>query len=250
MSAPALALSVSNLLVLSGVVCMAIAWILSFRQRGSEELYEARVERISNHALVAVALLYGAVAVGLVPYRPQLALAAGVLAVAWAAVWLSPGWRAYHVVSQVDIAAPPSETFACITDWRRWPSYVDGLEEAEGLTAGPFGRGTRVRVVQRVEGQRFRAVEEVTEFEPPTCVTTRLVSGRRPNAGRYDLEPVEGGTRVTFTYDHTMRWVDAVLGSAIIRKRLTVRKLLAARMSTLGNLKRILEAETAPGALA
>ena len=250
MSAPALALSVSNLLVLFGVACMAVAWILSFRQRGSPELSEVRVARTSSLSLVAVALLYGAVVIGLVPYRPWLALAVGVLAMAWAAVWLVPGWRAYHVVSQVDVAVPPTEVFACVTDCRRWPAYVEGLEEAEPLTGGPVGRGTRVRVVQRVEGRLFRGVEEVTEFEPPTRATTRLVSSRRPNAGRYDLAPVEGGTRVTFTYDHTMRWVDAVLGSAIIRKRFTVRRLLAARMATLQNLKRMLEAETVPEALA
>lgn len=63
---------------------------------------------------------------------------------------------------------------------------------------GPSARGRGFREVHKVMGRRRVEVTEVIVFEPGRRFDIRVVDGP-PVDGRWDLEPVGVGTRLTMT---------------------------------------------------
>jgi uncharacterized protein YndB with AHSA1/START domain len=97
------------------------------------------------------------------------------------------------------VAAPPEEIFALLADPHRHHEF-DGSGTVKDAVSGPrqltlgdrFGMGMR-------NGLPYRTVNRVIEFEPNRriawCHAAKAV-------WRYELEPVEGGTLVTETFDY------------------------------------------------
>lgn len=110
-------------------------------------------------------------------------------------------------VSRV-IAAPPDAIFAVLTDPSLHP-VIDGsgsVQHARGGTqrlelGSTFGMDMRI-------GLPYRITNTVVEFEPDRLIAWRHFNGHR---WRYELEPVEGGTQVTETFD----WSTARIPRAI-----------------------------------
>jgi uncharacterized membrane protein len=66
----------------------------------------------------------------------------------------------------IDINAPVADIWAVLTDPRRFPEWITGIQSVETLTEGDYGVGTRYHVTA---GAGDRAVEwtvEVTGLEP------------------------------------------------------------------------------------
>jgi uncharacterized protein YndB with AHSA1/START domain len=99
----------------------------------------------------------------------------------------------------IDVDRPPHEVFAYLTDpgnLREW----QGTHEAEQLTDGPVGPGTRFREVHLLMGRRLESITEVSAYEPDRRFAVRIVSGPTPIDGRWELEPrAGGGTRLHFS---------------------------------------------------
>lgn len=100
-------------------------------------------------------------------------------------------------VSRV-IATDPATIFAVLTDpsQHRLIDGSDTVREAKGdterLTLGSkFSMGMRMGVPYRIKN-------EVVEFEQDHLIAWQHIGHHR---WRYQLEPVEGGTRVTETFD-------------------------------------------------
>ena len=102
-----------------------------------------------------------------------------------------------EVRQSVEIARPPDEVFAYLTDPAKLPTWQD-VEEVTQLTPGPIGPGTRFREVHKVLGIRRVEITEVVTFEPGRRFEIRVVEGP-PVDGRWDFEPTPTGTRVTLT---------------------------------------------------
>jgi uncharacterized protein YndB with AHSA1/START domain len=98
---------------------------------------------------------------------------------------------------RVEIARPPEEVFAYVTDPAKLSTWQDA-EEVEQLTPAPVGPGTRFREVHAAMGRRREELTEVVVYEPGRRFDIRVVEGI-PVDGRWDFEPVEAGTRLTFT---------------------------------------------------
>jgi uncharacterized protein YndB with AHSA1/START domain len=239
----ALLVDLSSLLVLVGLGILALAWVLTIQNHRSGELSERKVRRVNNLSVVALVLVVGSILLGFVPNQPVLAAIGAMVAVAWVATWLPSRWRTFHIVSEVEIAVPPEQVFACVSDFERWPWYVPGLEKIEVLTVPATGPGSRARLEQIVEGRVFHAEEEVTEFEPPHRLTSTLVSAARSNFGHYELDPTPSGTRVVYTFHTTMSPVDALLGGVLTRKASAEKSIRQRRIQLMGNLKELLESE-------
>jgi uncharacterized protein YndB with AHSA1/START domain len=97
------------------------------------------------------------------------------------------------------IARPPEEVFDFLADGANDRKFSPRVLEIEKVTDGPVGAGTVYRSTVKDAGMKTKREFEITEFERPTRIrwaerSKNLVTA---SAGGYDLEPVEGGTRLT-----------------------------------------------------
>ena len=141
-----------------------------------------------------------------------------------------------HTVSRsVQVAAPVADLFALIADPHRH-SELDGSgtvrdvkpETVERLTLGSkFGMSMKF-------GIKYSMVSEVVEFEkdrriawqsrPPSSLGAKFGGGR---IWRYELEPVEGGTRVRESWDITHEKIKFFIRPARKKTRKSMEKTLA-----------------------
>ena len=97
------------------------------------------------------------------------------------------------------VATRPEEIFALLANPYRHHEF-DGSGTVKGAVSGPqrLTLGDRFGMAMR-NGLPYRTVNRVIEFEPNRriawCHAAKAV-------WRYELEPVEGGTRVTETFDY------------------------------------------------
>ncbi|MBC8091091.1 MAG: SRPBCC family protein [Pseudonocardia sp.] len=104
------------------------------------------------------------------------------------------------VTASTVVAAPPAEVFAMLANPHRHHEF-DGSGTVRGATSGPerlalgdrFGMSMKIRLP-------YRITNKVVEFE-----ADRLIGWCHPARAiwRYELEPVDGGTRITETFDYT-----------------------------------------------
>jgi uncharacterized protein YndB with AHSA1/START domain len=97
------------------------------------------------------------------------------------------------------VAAPPAEVFDLLADPRRHAEF-DGSGTVQGAMSGPsrLALGTKFGMRMRI-GLPYLIRNVVVEFEENRRIAWRHF-GR--HVWRYELEPVDGGTRVTETFDY------------------------------------------------
>lgn len=106
------------------------------------------------------------------------------------------------------IAATPAAIFAVLADPSRHPE-IDGSGSVRAAVEGPrqVALGDRFGMDMKA-GLSYRMVNEIVEFEPGRRIAWQARSSigalRRVIGGRiwrYELEPVDGGTRVRESWD-------------------------------------------------
>ena len=134
----------------------------------------------------------------------------------------------------VVIGRPPDAVFSFVADGERGTEWRPGVLDVK--RASGDGRGARyTQGVKGPMGRRVAADYEVTVFDPSRQLEFQTVAGPVRPHGRYDLEPVDDGTRLTFSLDATLGgWQRLLLGSM-------VQRTMDAEVRTLDNAKRILE---------
>jgi uncharacterized protein YndB with AHSA1/START domain len=96
------------------------------------------------------------------------------------------------------VAAAPSEVFAVLADPHRHPDF-DGSGTVKGRISGPHRLSLGDRFGMRMRfGLPYVISNQVVELEEDRRIAWRHFGHHR---WRYELEPVEGGTRVTETFD-------------------------------------------------
>ncbi len=141
------------------------------------------------------------------------------------------------------IPAPPERIFDLLADPRRHPE-IDGsgsVRQASDDSPARLSLGARFGMAMKV-GMPYRMVNTVIEFEDGRRIAWApkpVFRGKeRPNqAGRiwrYELEPVDGGTRVRETWDATAEKAFAIQQLFGTPKRVT--KGMA---GSLANLERL-----------
>ena len=104
------------------------------------------------------------------------------------------------ITASAVIAAPPSTIFAILADPRQH-QRIDGSGTVTGHATGPerlslgaqFGMGMK-------QGAPYKTRNKVVEFEEDRLIAWRHIGAHR---WRYELAPVDGGTRVTESWDLT-----------------------------------------------
>ena len=139
----------------------------------------------------------------------------------------------------VTIARPADVVFAFLADgeqctqWR--PGVLDIRRESGDGAGTRYSQGGKGPM-----GRRIAADYVVTVFEPGRRLEFETVAGPVRPHGRYDLEPAEGGTRLTFSLDAQIGGLRGLfMGSQ-------VQRTMDDEVRNLDTLKSILEG-TAPG---
>ncbi|WP_247042138.1 SRPBCC family protein [Arthrobacter rhizosphaerae] len=95
----------------------------------------------------------------------------------------------------------PDIVFDYIANPTNLPVWDSSVVDAEQISDGPPRLGTRARGTSKIMGRRFHWTTEATEFDPPHRVVNTAVEGPMKFAVALILEPVDGGTKLTYHVD-------------------------------------------------
>ena len=98
------------------------------------------------------------------------------------------------------VPAAPEEIFALLADPARHVE-MDGSGTVQRLVAGrgPMKLGAEFTMAMKAFGVPYRITSRVVEYEENRRIAWCHLGG---NLWRYELEPIEGGTRVTESADY------------------------------------------------
>src|SRR6478609_9115046 len=121
---------------------------------------------------------------------------------------------AHDVSASTTIAASPEVVFSILADARQHVR-IDGSGTVRGALSAPdrLELGSEFGMDMKM-GAPYKIKNRVVEFEEGRLISWRHIGAHR---WRYELEPVEGGTKVTETWDLShcnavTRWVLGVMG--------------------------------------
>jgi uncharacterized protein YndB with AHSA1/START domain len=135
------------------------------------------------------------------------------------------------LVSTVEIASPPEEVFAVVTDPERFSEWQRDVVSVHMLEGSTF------TTTRRFAGAKRTMTQQITRSEPPQSFAVRGIDGPLRAHATVTVEPIDNGTRsrVTFTLDFEGHG----LGAALVP--LVRRQASKGAPTSYRNLKRLLE---------
>jgi uncharacterized protein YndB with AHSA1/START domain len=101
---------------------------------------------------------------------------------------------------ETEIARPPEQVFAYVTDPAKLPTWQTNTISAVPDPDGPLRLGSRIREVHRgPRGTELASLVEVSELEPNRALALRMIEGSLPVDARITFDPSEHGTRMRFS---------------------------------------------------
>lgn len=135
----------------------------------------------------------------------------------------------------VAINRPVEEVFRFVADGENGPKWRTGIVDV-GRASGDGGLGTTYRQgVKGPMGRRVAADYEITALEPDRRLEFRAIAGPVRPHGRFDFEPVDGGTKVTFSLDATLGLVQRLIMGSMVQRTMDD------EVASLARLKSVLE---------
>lgn len=92
----------------------------------------------------------------------------------------------------IEIARTREDVFAYLTDVSNLPAWQAGVKSATL-------RDGRIEEARTLLGRELRTTLEVVERDEPRVFTLRALNSPVPFSVRHELEPTDGGTRLTVT---------------------------------------------------
>jgi uncharacterized membrane protein len=138
-----------------------------------------------------------------------------------------------EATNSITIARPPAEVFAFLADGTNGPQWRSGVLDV-ALRSGQGQGAVYQQGVKGPFGRRVSADYEITEYQPGRRLGFRAVSGPVRPEGAYDLEPAEGGTRVTFSLRCSPRGVKKLMTPMVAQT-------MRSEVSQLERLRDVLE---------
>jgi uncharacterized protein YndB with AHSA1/START domain len=104
------------------------------------------------------------------------------------------------VANTFDVACPPEQVYAYVTDPSRFPEWQ---ADVVSVTLHGTGLGSRFTTTRRIGRSERRMIQEVTEIDPPRSWAARGVDGPIRPSATLAIEPLDGGarSRVTIALD-------------------------------------------------
>jgi uncharacterized protein YndB with AHSA1/START domain len=107
------------------------------------------------------------------------------------------------IVSAIEVARPPDEVFAYLTDPARLCEWQRGVVSGQMVGGRAPAAGSRFTTTTRIGGAQQTTTLEITEFDPPARWSVRGVDGPVRVIATATVEPAAGtaGSRVTLTLE-------------------------------------------------
>lgn len=99
----------------------------------------------------------------------------------------------------VEVARTPEDVFAYLVDVSNLPAWQSGVRSAQIEDGGSPRVGGRIRESRHMLGRELNTTLEITEYDAPRVFSLRALDSPVPFVVRHELEPHEGGTRLTVT---------------------------------------------------
>lgn len=103
--------------------------------------------------------------------------------------------------SSIEIAAPVKRVWALIDKLEEWPQWMPSIKKIERVSKGPLTVGSQLSVTARVSRLTVRLLMTITKFVPERNVVMQGKTLGTNLTRFYNLEPVDGKTRVTIGGD-------------------------------------------------
>jgi carbon monoxide dehydrogenase subunit G len=119
--------------------------------------------------------------------------------------------------SSIDINAPVEEVWALVDKLEEWPQWMPSIKKIERLSEGPLAVGSQLSVTAEVSGFAVTLLMTITEFVPQRSVVLEGKALGTELTRFYNLEPVNGKTKVTVGGDVSgaLAWLASRGGQAI-----------------------------------
>ncbi|MDE3132898.1 MAG: SRPBCC family protein [Acidobacteriota bacterium] len=124
------------------------------------------------------------------------------------------------ITSAIEVARPPAEVFAYVTDPTHMPEWQQGC--LRGELDGPTTHvGSRCTTVRRIGGGRRAVTTEITEYDPPRRWADRGIDGPVRAQVGVTVEPLAGGarSRVTIVLDFAGHGIGKLLVPFVVRRQ-------------------------------
>jgi len=106
-----------------------------------------------------------------------------------------------RVEGEIIIHRPIETVFDFVADETNEPKYNPNMVHAERISDGPIGKGTRFVTELKRMGRTMVMTVEFTRFERPRLLASTTRSSAMLTEGELTFEPVDGGTRMRWSWD-------------------------------------------------
>jgi carbon monoxide dehydrogenase subunit G len=119
--------------------------------------------------------------------------------------------------SSIEINAPVRKVWALIDKLEEWPHWMPSIKKIQRVSNGPLGVGAQLSVTARVSRLRVKLLMTITKFVPERNVVMQGKALGTNLTRFYNLEPVDGKTKVTVGGDVSgaLAWLACRGGQAI-----------------------------------
>jgi carbon monoxide dehydrogenase subunit G len=99
--------------------------------------------------------------------------------------------------SSIEINAPVKKVWALIDKLEEWPQWMPSIKKIQRVSNGPLGVGSQLSVTARVSRVTVKLLMTITKFVPERNVVMQGKTLGTNLTRFYNLEPVDGKTKVT-----------------------------------------------------
>jgi carbon monoxide dehydrogenase subunit G len=119
--------------------------------------------------------------------------------------------------SSIDINAPAEKVWAMMGRLEEWPQWMPSIKKIERVSKGPLTVGSQLSVTAKVSGLTVKLLMTITKFVPERNVVMQGKTLGTSLTRFYNLEPVNGKTKVTIGGDVSgaLAWLACRGGQAI-----------------------------------
>jgi len=124
------------------------------------------------------------------------------------------------IVASTEVARPPEEAFAYVTDPRTFPEWQLGVISSR-IEPVPVQVGSTCTTVRSIGGRERTVTTKITECDPPRRWADRGVGGPIRAIVSVDVEPLAEGSRsrVTIAVDFTGHGIGRLLVPLVVRRQ-------------------------------